>query len=87
MAHGDPRVALRMRGHHELSQTENPKGIPQQSPGLPSLRGHPGIEPLKIHNPERVAPDVPYRLAAVHGEPRAALRMHGTLELVGNLRR
>ncbi len=41
---------------HESSQTQNPEGIPPQSPGLPSLRGYPGMEAADVHNPERVAP-------------------------------
>jgi hypothetical protein len=37
-------------------QTSNPKGIPPQSPGLPSLRGYPGFEVSVIYNPNGVAP-------------------------------
>jgi len=71
--------------NHELSQTENPKRIPPQSPGLPSnnpkgiapsspgLRGtsYPGFEAAEIHNPERVAPDV---RRSAHGEK---VNVHG----------
>jgi hypothetical protein len=39
-----------------LARPKNPKGIPQQSPGLPSLRGYPGLDASQAHNPERVAP-------------------------------
>jgi acyl-[acyl-carrier-protein]-phospholipid O-acyltransferase/long-chain-fatty-acid--[acyl-carrier-protein] ligase len=38
------------------SQSENPKGIPPQSPGLRGT-SYPGIEALETHNPERVAPE------------------------------
>ena len=50
-------VPRRLHPYPESSQDQNPKGIPPQSPGLPSLRGYPGIEASEIHNPERVASD------------------------------
>jgi ATP-dependent Lhr-like helicase len=49
----------------QQSVRQNPEGIPRQCPGLPSVgqsgsdRGYPGIEASNVHNPERVAPDVP----------------------------
>src|SRR6266436_7357965 len=47
---------------HEPSQTQNPKGIPPQSPGLRRWQvqlgpSYPGIEASNLHNPFRVAPD------------------------------
>src|SRR6266850_1872588 len=50
---------------HQLSESENPKGIPPQSPGL---RGTscPGTEVSEIHNPERVASDS--RRSSVHAK-------------------
>ena len=57
-------------------KTSNPKGIPPQSPGLPSLRGYPGLEATGLHNPERVAPDVRYRLATVHGKFQHSRNAH-----------
>jgi hypothetical protein len=53
-----PRRNTRLHQHavHGELQTENPKGIPSQSPGLPSLRGYPGFKVAKSNNPERVAP-------------------------------
>src|SRR5215468_5199625 len=50
---------------------KNPKGIPPQSPGLPSVgqsgsdRGYPGIEASKFYNPNGVAPNW---AQSVHGE-------------------
>ena len=56
-------------GEHSTHQphTENPKGIPPQSPGLPSLRGYPGIETSELHNPKGVAPN---GAMSVHGAGR-----------------
>src|SRR5262249_54427824 len=39
-----------------LRKSENPNGIPQQSPGLPSLRGYPGLTATEHINPNGVAP-------------------------------
>jgi dihydrofolate synthase/folylpolyglutamate synthase len=47
-------------------EAENPQGIQPQSPGLPSLRGYPGVQVGAVHNSERVAPDARY--STVHGE-------------------
>ena len=85
--HGKFCFALRMYCDHE-PQTENPKGIPQQSPGLPSIgqsgsdRGYPGIEASVIYNPNGVAP---YWAPSVHGEPPSASHMHWNLEPRGGL--
>src|SRR5262245_31616329 len=50
-----------------LAHLQNPKGIPPQSPGLPSLRGYPGLVASEVHNPESVAPfDDITRRALIH---------------------
>jgi len=50
-------VSHQLRSHRRKeAHFENPNGIPPQSPGLPSLRGYPGIDAANIYNPERVAP-------------------------------
>jgi glycosyltransferase involved in cell wall biosynthesis len=60
-------------------QTENPKGIPTQSPGLPSVgqsgsdRGYPGIQASEINNPNGVAPNAS---PSVHGEPQRSRNAH-----------
>src|SRR6266498_390509 len=56
------------------SLTVNPKGITPQSPGLPSLRGYPGIEACDFPNPERVTPGL--RSHSVHGKLLSASNMH-----------
>jgi protein ImuB len=63
--YGKASFTSRRHWDHVPSQTENPKGIPPQSPGLPSLRGYPGIEASNVHNPERVASSA--RHSTVHG--------------------
>jgi hypothetical protein len=68
---------LRIAHWNHEPQTENPKGIPSQSPGLPSLRGYPGIEASEFHNPNGVAPN---RAPSVHGELLFASPMHCDLE-------
>jgi len=51
------------------SQSENPEGIPPQSPGLRGT-SYPGTEASKFHNPERVAPDP--RRPSVHAKKNIA---------------
>jgi hypothetical protein len=63
--HGEPQRPKNAHWNHEPRQTENPKGIPPQSPGLPSLRGYPGFETSEILNPNGVAPS---GHRPVHGE-------------------
>jgi len=54
--------------------SQNPKGIPPQSPGLPSLRGYPGFNALHIDNPEGVAPGACG--STVHGKLQPARKAH-----------
>jgi hypothetical protein len=63
----------------EPSQIQNPKGIPPQSPGLPSLRGYPGTEAFYIHNPEGVAPNsCGWKVHGDEAVPRVIGRFNGT---------
>ena len=41
----------RMHWDLEPRLSQNPKGIPQQSPGLPSLRGYPGYQASGLSQP------------------------------------
>jgi protein ImuB len=52
----------------------NPKGIASFSPGLPSLRGYPGLEASNIHNPERVEPSA--RRPRVHRKLQRSSNAH-----------
>jgi hypothetical protein len=55
---------------------ENPNGIPPQSPGLPSLRGYPGINAPAPHNPEGVAPNAAHTTTRVfHFPPWARVQI------------
>jgi hypothetical protein len=65
--------------------SKNPKGIPPQSPGLPSLRGYPGVEASEIYNPnDGVAPN---GASSVRGELPFASHLHWNMNCLQKLRR
>ena len=54
--HSDRHVGPYFVSRYEVDiHTQNPEGIPQQSPGLRGT-SYPGIDASNTHNPERVAP-------------------------------